>query len=71
MNGFERWLFRGILEKEVRASSGNLRRISNLYAEIRDACEAAYYEDSAVTLDMFLEERFNATQSGLYSRKNL
>lgn len=68
MTRLEKWILRRIVAKEVRQGVDHDFRIAGLYGEIRGACEYEFCEDSDITLDLFLLECFELTQSRFYRR---
>ncbi len=58
MNKIEQWFLRRIIAKECR-QGGHPERITNLYKEIRIACEKEFYEDNVPTLNSSLVEWFD------------
>lgn len=63
MNTFARWLFKRLVAREVIQGYDHARNIEYLYAMIREKCEEEFTEDNAPTMDSFLRERFEATQT--------
>lgn len=63
MNTFENWLVKRVIAKEVIQGYDHARNIEALYILIREACEKEFTEDNAPTMDAFLRERFEATQT--------
>lgn len=59
MTRFQKWMLRGILRKVVRQDGYQEQKITQLYAQIREAVEQEYYEDNKPTIDSFLTEQFN------------
>lgn len=43
----------------VRQDGNQEQKITQLYAQIREAAEQEYYEDNKPTIDSFLTELFN------------
>ena len=58
MNRFERWFLRRIIKREVRQSYDHNIRITDLYKEIRIACENEFTEDNVATMNHALREWF-------------
>lgn len=58
----ESWVFKRILRKQVTQGYDHDKRISNIYAMVREACEQEFYEDNAPTLDANLREWFERAQ---------
>ncbi|MGH6957854.1 MAG: hypothetical protein ACREEW_14405 [Caulobacteraceae bacterium] len=56
--------FRYYTRTQVRQSIFHDRRITALYAAIREAAEQESYEDNKPTLNAFLRERFEASLAG-------
>ena len=63
MNRFERWLLRSIVAAKCDSVYCHGRRITGLYALIRDACHQEFPEDNRATLNEHLRERFNEANS--------
>lgn len=61
MRGLRRFLFRRLVAREVRQGE-HAYRITQMYREIRAACEREFPEDNSPTLDAFLRECFEVTQ---------
>lgn len=59
MTRFQKWMLRGILREVVRQDGYQEQKITQLYAQIREAVEQEYYEDNKPTIDSFLTEQFN------------
>ena len=62
MTTFEIWFVKRTIAKEVIQGYDHARNIEALYALIREVCEEEFTEDNAPTMDVFLRERFEATQ---------
>ena len=60
MNTFERTLLRSFLKQEVTQGWDHDLRITDLFREIRLACEQEFREDNKVTLDSFLVDCLRA-----------
>jgi len=58
MNIFERWFLRRIIRRECRQGYDHQEKITNLYREIRVACEQEFYEDNLTTQNSYLTEWF-------------
>jgi hypothetical protein len=56
MNWFELWFLRRIIKRECRQDFDHAEKITNLYREIRVACEREFYEDSVTTMNSYLKE---------------
>jgi hypothetical protein len=61
MTVFERWFLRRIIKKQVRQDYDHNEKITDLYREIRIACENEFYEDNLVTMNTNLTEWFEAS----------
>lgn len=59
MTRFQQWMLRGIVRDVVRQDGYQEQKITQLYAQIREAAEREYYEDNKPTIDSFLTELFN------------
>lgn len=59
MTRFQQWMLRGIVREVVRQDGYQEQKITQLYAQIREAAEQEYYEDNKPTIDSFLKELFN------------
>jgi hypothetical protein len=59
MTRFQQWMLKRILRDTVRQDGAQERKITRLYAQIREAAEQEYYEDNKPTIDSFLKELFN------------
>lgn len=59
MTRFQQWMLRGIVREVVRQDGNQEQKITQLYAQIREAAEQEYYEDNVFTRDSFLKELFN------------
>lgn len=71
MNLFDRLIKHIIKEyvaKQVRQGPFHAKNITKMYQVIRDACEKEFTEDNDPTLDGFLLERFELTQSQYYNK---
>ena len=64
MTKFEVWFMRRVFKREVRQGCDHTRRIAELYAMIREACNNEFTEDNSPTLDAYLQDVFNLTQAG-------
>jgi hypothetical protein len=56
MNKFEQWFLRRLIARECRQGYNHREKITNLYKEIRIACEREFFEDNTITLNSFLSE---------------
>ena len=61
MNKLERCFLEQLLAREVIQGWDHCKKIENLYGMIRKACEKEFSEDNAITMDVFLRERFETT----------
>lgn len=61
MTVFERWFLRRIIKKQVRQDYDHNEKITDIYREIRIACENEFYEDNLVTMNTNLTEWFEAS----------
>ena len=59
MTRFQQWMLDRIIKDTVRQDGAQERKITRLYAQIREAAEREYYEDNVYTRDSFLKELFN------------
>jgi hypothetical protein len=62
MTRFQKWMLKQIFRQEVRQGFDHDRRITNLYAMIREAARNEFTEDNEPTADSFLRECFEKTQ---------
>ena len=62
MNVIKRWLLKRAMAKEV-IQEGRAGRIEDLYSLIREVCREEFSEDSIPSLESFLRDRFESTQS--------
>lgn len=67
MNRFKKWVLKLIISKEVMYGKQHVKNIENLYSMIHDACIKEFKEDDAVTIHMFLVERWRRS---LWRRNN-
>ncbi len=58
MNVFERWFLKRVIARECIQGFDHPERITNLYKEIRIACENEFTEDNVPTLNHSLREWF-------------
>ncbi|MNR71254.1 hypothetical protein D3C71_18690 [compost metagenome] len=63
MNFIERWFLKRLLRKLVRQDFFHRQRITGVYQMVRDAYEAEFTEDNAITADVNLREWFENTQA--------
>jgi len=62
MNKIEKWFFKRVIARDVIQGYSHAKNIEALYLMVREACESEFTEDNAPTMDVFLRERFEATQ---------
>lgn len=65
---FIKHIIKEYVAKQVRQGPFHARNIIKMYQVIRDACEEEFTEDNAPTLDGFLLELFELTQSQYYKK---
>ena len=69
MTKIEKFFLRVIFKKQVRQSASHAQQIAELYQMIHQAAREEFTEDNDVSLDAFLREVFESTQTCSNARK--